>query len=242
MNNLDTFFFTILPYVAFAVFLVGFIYRYKYKGFQFTSLSSQFLERKKLFWGSVPFHWGVIVVFFGHLTAFLFPRTVLLWNSVPVRLFILEITGFIFGLSMMVGLINLVIRRFSNSRLRMVMNNMDVVVYVLLLLQTFTGLWIAYNFRWGSSWFSSILAPYLYSIFKLNPDISVVSTMPFMIKLHIIGAFSIIGIIPFTRLVHFFVYPLNYLWRPFQQVRWYWEKKVIRRPGAGWTFTKPKNN
>lgn len=242
MNSLNTFIFIGLPYIAFAIFLVGTIYRYKNKGFQVSSLSSQFLERKKLFWGSVPFHWGVIFVFFGHLIAFLFPRSILLWNSVPVRLFILEISAFIFGLSMLVGLINLIIRRFSNSRLLMVMNNMDVVVYILLLLQTITGLWIAYNFRWGSSWFSTILAPYLYSIFKLNPDITVVSTLPFLVKLHIIGAFSVISIIPFSRLMHFLVYPLNYAWRPFQQVKWYWEKKLIRRPGAGWTFTRPKNN
>ena len=44
MNALDNFFLIALPYMALAVFLVGSIYRYTYKGLQFSSLSSQFLE------------------------------------------------------------------------------------------------------------------------------------------------------------------------------------------------------
>ena len=58
--------FVALPYVALAIFLVGSIYRYLYKGFKVSSLSSQFLEGRKLFFGSQPFHWGLFFLFFGH--------------------------------------------------------------------------------------------------------------------------------------------------------------------------------
>ncbi|MBW2404584.1 MAG: respiratory nitrate reductase subunit gamma [Deltaproteobacteria bacterium] len=74
------------PYVAGIVFLVGVTYRYRQTGFTVSSLSSQFLEGDKLFWGAVPFHLGLMVVFFGHLLAFLLPSATLAWNSVPVRL------------------------------------------------------------------------------------------------------------------------------------------------------------
>ena len=40
MNAFDNFFFILLPYIALAVFLVGSIYRFTYKGFQFSSLFS----------------------------------------------------------------------------------------------------------------------------------------------------------------------------------------------------------
>lgn len=242
MDALNNLFFIALPYVALAIFIIGSTYRYKNNGFQFSSLSSQFLEGRKLFWGTIPFHWGVSFLFVGHLIAFLFPREVLLWNSQPVRLIIIEVSAFIFGISMLVGLVNLIIRRYTNPRLTIVMNRMDAVVYALLLLQTISGLWIAYNFRWGTSWFSTLLTPYLYSIFYLQPEIAAVSVLPFMVKLHIIGAFVIIGVIPFSRLVHFLVPPINYLWRPYQQVRWYWERTRIRLPRFGWTVHRPKNN
>lgn len=241
MTYLDNFLLIALPYIALAVFLIGTIYRYTNRKFQFSSLSSQFLEGRKLFYGSVPFHWGVLFIFLGHLIAFTIPRAVLAWNSQPLRLMILEITAFIFGISMLVGLINLAIRRLTTPRLKPVTNKMDIVIYALLILQTFAGLWIAYNFRWGSSWFSTLLTPYLYSIFRLDPDISAVSLLPWPVKLHIAGAYIIIGIIPFSRLVHLLVLPLNYLWRPYQQVMWYWNKKKVRNDKTPWSLQRPKN-
>lgn len=241
MNYFDNFFLIVLPYIALVVLLIGSIYRYTNRKFQVSSLSSQFLEGRKLFYGSVPFHWGMLFVFTGHLIAVSVPSAVLAWNSQPLRLMILEVTAFIFGISMLVGLINLVIRRFTTPRLNTVTNNMDFVLYLLLLLQTIAGLWIAYNFRWGSSWFSTLLTPYIYSIFTLSPDITAVALLPWTVKFHIVTAYIIVGIIPFSRLMHMLVLPLNYLWRPYQQVRWYWDKKKVRNPRTAWSLHRPKN-
>jgi nitrate reductase gamma subunit len=47
------------------------------------------------------------------------------------------------------------------------------------------------------------------------------STLPDAVKFHIVLAFSIIAIAPFTRLVHILVVPNPYLWRRPQVVRWY---------------------
>ncbi len=241
MNYIDNFILVVLPYLALTLLIVGSVYRYRYRKFQVSSLSSQFLEGRQLFYGSVPFHWGILFIFCGHLIAFTFPNSVLAWNSQPLRLMILEITAFIFGISMLVGLINLFIRRYTSPRLKPVTNSMDLVIYILLILQTFAGLWIAYNFRWGSSWFSTLLTPYLYSIFKFQPDITAVALLPWTVKLHITGAYLIIGILPFSRLIHMLVLPLNYLWRPYQQVMWNWNKRKVRDVKTPWSLHRPKN-
>ncbi|MBI3141686.1 MAG: respiratory nitrate reductase subunit gamma [Bacteroidetes bacterium] len=239
---LDNFFLIGLPYLALTVFLVGSIWRYRSTKFKYSSLSSQFLEGKQLFWGSVPFHMGMLVVFLGHLSALLIPRGVLLWNSHPLRLIALEVTGFIFGLAILIGLGNLIYRRLTNPRIKVVTNNMDWIILSLLTLQVITGLWVAYNFRWGSSWFASVLTPYVYSIFKLQPDISAVSALPWVIKLHIVGAYTVVVLIPFSRLVHFLVVPINYIWRPYQQVMWNWDRKSVRSTSTAWSIKRPKNN
>jgi len=242
MNTLNNFLFIAIPYTALIVFLVGSIYRYRQVKFSVSSLSSQFLEGRKLFWGVVPFHIGILVLFFGHLIAFLFPKTTLLWNSQPVRLIILEVSAFSFGICVLVGLVALFVRRISNARVRRVTNGMDLFVESLLLAQVVLGLWIAFGYRWGSSWFAADLTPYLWSIFKLNPEIGAVSAMPWVIKLHIVGAFLLVLIIPFSRLVHFLVAPLHYIWRPYQVVIWNWNRKKVRHPQTVWTQTQPKNN
>ncbi len=242
MNSLDLFFFSAYPYVAIFVFLVGVVYRYKEKGYKLTSLSAQFLEGKQGFWGTVPFHWGILMVFLGHLVAFLFPKSVLTWNSDPARLIIHEGLAFTFAVALTVGLVGLIIRRLTNPRLKVVTTRMDLFVEFFLLAQVLLGCWIALGYRWGSSWFAADLSPYLWSILKFNPQPEAVIAMPLVIKAHIVGAFSIILIFPFTRLVHILVAPFHYLWRPYQVVIWYWDRKRIRDADTAWSEARPRNN
>ena len=238
----NNFFFIGLPYAALFVVIVGTVFRYLNFGFKVSSLSSQFLETKELFYGSRPFHWGLLFLFFGHLVAFLFPRSVLLWDSVPIRLLILEIVALGFGITALFGLFMLIIRRLKHKRLIVVTNKMDIVVYVLLAVQIISGLWVAYFFRWGSSWFAGTITPYLKSIFLFNPDIAAVSAMPLAVKIHIISAFTLIGIIPSTRFMHFLVYPFAYIWRPYQYVIWNWDRKKIRSSKKLVNGVRSKNN
>ncbi|MBW7888278.1 MAG: respiratory nitrate reductase subunit gamma [Bacteroidetes bacterium] len=242
MTAYNNFFFIGLPYIAFVIFFVGSIYRYRSRKFTYSSLSSQFFETRKLYWGSLPFHWGIVFLFFGHLTAFSLPESVLLWNQHPARLAVLEISAFVFALLTLVGLSNLFYRRMTNPKVRIVTSTMDIILEILLLIQIILGLWVAYGYRWGSSWFSIILTPYLHSIFLFEPKADAVFALPLAIQLHIITGFLIIMIVPFTRLVHFLVYPLSYLWRPYQKVIWNWDRKKIRNASSPWTIFKPKNN
>ena len=234
--------FTIFPYVAFAIFLLGSIYRYTKKGFKVSSLSTQFLEGKKLFWGSQPFHWGLIVLFFGHLIAFLFPSAVMAWNGQPVRLLILEISSFAFGVLALIGLVLLIKRRLSSKTLLVVSNKMDMVVYTILLTQIISGLGVAFFLRWGSSWFASVLTPYLRSIFSFSPEIGAISEAPPWVQVHVLSAFAIIAIIPFTRFMHFLVAPIDYLWRRYQLVIWNWNRKAIRQSTRHTFGKKPRNH
>lgn len=225
---LNIIFFIVLPYVALFTFFLISILRYTRTAFTYSSLSSQFLENKIHFWALVPFHFGIIFIFFGHLVAWLFPAQILAWNSVPIRLYILEVSAFIGGIFTLVGLINIVIRRVTDSKARIVTSTADWVVISMLIIQVFSGLYTAIFHSWGSSWFASSASPYLWSIFTFMPDISFISAMPFMVKLHIIGASLIVLFFPFTRLVHVLVVPNHYLWRSPIVVRWYWDRKKIR--------------
>lgn len=242
MNALNAFLFVGLPYAAVVVCVAGTIYRYRRRGFTVSSLSSQFLEGKSLFWGTVPFHVGILVVFLGHLTAFLLPGATLAWNSAPVRLIILEVTAFTFGVTVLVGLVALMVRRLTNPRIAAVTTWADLALEVLLLAQVVFGLWIAVGYRWGSSWFSADLTPYLWSLVIFRPDTAAVFALPWVIKAHVVGAFFILLAFPFTRLMHVLVPPLHYIVRPYQQVIWNWDRRKIRNPGMPWSLTRPRNN
>src|SRR3990172_2729679 len=55
---------------------------------------------------------------------------------------------------------------------------------------------------WGSAWYVQTAAPYFVSLFTLSPKVEYMTALPLLSKLHAIGAFVMVGIFPFTRLVH----------------------------------------
>lgn len=216
----DVLLFGALPYVAMVLFLVVSIQRYRKDPFTFSSLSSQFLETRKLFWGSVPFHVGILALFFGHLLGFLLPRQLMLWNRVPLRLFVFEASGLVAAFLTLLGLVGLMLRRVSNARLRVNTTPADLAVYALLSFQIATGLWVALGLRWGSAWYTQAVVPYLRSLFMFQPEVQRMVELPLAARLHVAGAFVLFAVFSWTRLVHVLVAPVPYLWRPLQVVIW----------------------
>ena len=231
LHYLDQFLFVALPYLAFAVFFIGTIQRYRMQSFTYSSLSSQLLENKQHFWGMVPFHYGILTVLAGHVVAFCIPRAVLAWNARPLRLYVLEVSALICGMLAFVGLMAAIIRRIRYGKVRIVTSKPDWIVFGMLLFQIFSGIYVAIFVGWGSSWFAAAATPYLRSLLVFNPDIGYLSQMPWMVRLHIINAFLLVAFFPFTRLVHILVVPNMYLWRKPQVVRWNWNRSRMRSQG-----------
>lgn|SRR5574341_382744 len=233
---LDNLLYIIFPYAAVTLAVVVTIQRFFKRGFTYSSLSSQFLESDELFYGSVPWHIGILIVLAGHLIGFAIPQQVLWWNGVPARLYLLEITGLLFGLLALVGIVSLIIRRITSARIRAVTSIMDIVVLLVLLIQVVLGVYVALFYRWGSSWYATSAVPYLRSLFLLQPDLKMIAPLPTAVKTHMFNAFVFLAILPFSRLVHMLVVPVHYLWRPYQIVIWNWDRRLDRRHGA----PKPK--
>lgn len=216
----DTVLFAVFPYVAVVVATVLGVYRYRSNRFSYSSFSSQFLENRTLFWGSVPWHYGVLLILSAHVLAFLFPA---LWAdllSERIRLYVLEVSGLALALMTVVGLTVLIVRRLRSPRVFVVTSVADWLLLATLLTQVALGFWIALVYRWGSSWYLHTAVPWLQSLLVFNPQIQYVTALPLLVKLHMLIGFLLILLFPFTRLVHVVVYPLTYLWRPLQVVIW----------------------
>lgn len=216
----NTLLFVIFPYVALFTAAIVTIYRSVYRPFSISSLSSQLLERQQLFWGSIPFHWGVTIILTGHLVAIFIPQSIVLWNAHPLRLYLLELSGIGLGLWATVGMTVLLWRRLTHPRVQAVSTPMDYVVIALILVSLVTGVIIASYYRWGSYWFTGIFTPYVWSILTFRPNAALLIPLPFTIKLHVFNFFLLTMAFAFSRLVHILAWPLGYLWRPWQIVIW----------------------
>ena len=210
--------FVVVPYAALILMVVVTIARWRLHTFTVSSLSSQLLESRRLYWGSVSFHWGLTLVLLGHLAALAVPGSFEIWNGGSVRRLILEVTGLALGLLALFGVVTLILRRIQVPRIRAVTSKMDAVVLGLLFVQIATGVWIALGYRWGSYWGTAVFVPYMRGLLALSPRPELIETLPVILKTHVLAFFAFMALLPFSRLVHIFTLPLNYLTRPWQKV------------------------
>jgi len=221
----DRLFFVALPYVSLLTFVLMTIYRCWAKTFSPATSACEFLQNKQHLRAVVPFRYGVLIVAFGHLLVFLVPQGILWWNGHLVRLYILEVSALAFGLLTLASMVGLVIQLFTSSNVRVVTSVIDWILYVMLFMQVLTGVCVAVFYPWGSTWFASLVSPYLWSIIRLSPDISFMAQMPLLVKCHIVLAFIIIGFVPLSRLVPILVIPNSCIRCVPRVVRWFGRKR-----------------
>ena len=213
----DVFLFAAFPYLAFALAVGGAVYRHRTMPQTVTARSSQLLEGKLLFWGSVPWHHAILAILAAHLGATLFPETWARLLGSPARLFVLEVTGLALGGLAVLGIVLLLVRRLGLPRST---TAMDWVVLLGLADQAASGVYVAFALRWGSAWYLDTAAPWLASLVRLSPQIDRMAVLPFAVKLHAVNAFVLLALMPLSRLVHVTTIPVSYLWRPPQLVVW----------------------
>lgn len=225
------FLFGAFPYAAILLGVGAGVYRYFSDRFSYTSHSTQFLENRWLFWGSVPWHYGILIILLAHILAALFPGAWGLLIGTPTRLFLVEATGFSLGLLALFGCAALLVRRMFRPRLLAITKVTDWILLLVLLLQVASGVYIAWKFRWGSAWYLHTAVPWLGSLFRLRPDTDYVAMLPAIVKFHLVNAFVLVAILPFTRLVHLFTIPVSYVWRP--HLLFFWNRKRPFPAGSG---------
>ena len=217
----DLILFGVFPYVAVALAVAVGSYRYVIDRYSWSSHSSQFLESRMLFWGSVPWHYAILLILLAHLLAVIFPGSWGVLLGRPVRLYFLEVSGLALGLCTVIAIVLLIARRLADARLAAVTTRIDWLVLVLLLLQVATGVYIAFTLRWGAVWYVHTATPWLRSLLSFQPEVQYLAVLPLVVKVHAFNAFLLVALLPFSRLVHALSVPLGYLVRPYQVVVWY---------------------
>lgn len=216
----ETMAFVVFPYVAVALAVIATPIRYYRDRFSYSSFSSEFLQRDGLLWGSVAWHYGVILILLAHLLALVLPGPWGVLISEPMRLYVLELIGLALALGTILGMVLLIARRLMLPRIKAVTTWLDWLLLVVLLAQVSLGFWVALFYRWGSDWYLHTAVPWLMSLVTLNPQTQYVSSLPLVVQIHMLGGFVLVALFPFTRLVHMITFPLTYLWRPYQVVLW----------------------
>lgn len=214
--------FGIYPYIALAVLAVGSVIRYDREPYSWRAGSSQLLRRKQLMIGSVLFHVGVLVIFFGHLGGLLTPIWVFdaLGISHGAKQLLAIIAGGIAGVMAIVGATLLIHRRFFDPRVRAASTFSDNMIIVLLWVQLALGLaTIPLSAAHLDGGEMVKFMTWAQGIFTFRGEAAgYITDVHWIFKLHLALGLTILLLFPFTRLVHMLSAPVRYIWRPGYQV------------------------
>lgn len=209
----------VLPYMSITLFVAGHIWRYRRDQFGWTCRSSQLLESRLLAWGSNLFHYGALAAIAGHIVGILVPTDVTTTVGVTENGYHLLSAGAgtAAGLCCLVGLLILIYRRAAIPRVRRTTSYVDIAVYALLaaiivlgILDTFVKgvLGGGYNYRATVGvWFRGIF------LLHLHPEL--MASAPLLYQAHAATAWLLFALWPFSRLVHVWSVPVQYLGRPY---------------------------
>jgi nitrate reductase gamma subunit len=215
---MDTFLWVIVPYICLTVFVVGHYWRYRYDKFGWTTRSSQLYEDRLLRWGSPLFHFGILVVFLGHVMGLGVPKswTEALGISEDLYHLMAVTLGAVAGFATVVGLAILIYRRRTVGPVFSATTVMDKVMYAVLATVILLGLWntVAANI-FGSFDYRESVSIWFRGIFRFSLHPELMADAPLSFQLHGLVAMLLFALWPFTRLVHVFSAPLGYLTRPY---------------------------
>jgi nitrate reductase gamma subunit len=201
-------------YLSIFLFLSGLVYRFR-RPVTISSLSSQLLEQKKLYWGAIAWHWGILAAAGAHVANFFFPSFMVSFEATWLGFGASHVLGVTFGALVVVGMAILMWRRVSEPRLRRVTTLMDAVVVSLLLAQVAMGMGVRIGlFDAYATWFPTTIVPYFVSVLTFHPRPHLIGTLPALAQAHIFVAFLLLALLPFSRLIHIVTVPLTYLTRP----------------------------
>lgn len=215
---IEHFIFGVLPYIALTILFLGSVARYETEPFTWKTSSSQLLRRKQLILGSILFHVGIIIIFFGHLIGMLTPIEFFhaLHISHGFKQAAAIIVGGIAGVMTLVGGLMLLHRRFADPRIRATSTFADDAILVLLVAQVVIGLGtilVSMHHLDGGEMVKFM--DWARAIFTLRMDgWRIVADVHWIFKLHILMGLTIFILFPFTRLVHMisgFAAPFRYL-------------------------------
>lgn len=219
---MHNFIFGIYPYIAITVMILGSIIRYDADPFSWKSKSSQILRRRQFVIGSVLFHVGVLVIFFGHLVGLLTPVAVFdaMGISHGAKQILAMAAGGIAGVMALVGGGMLLHRRLTDPRVRAHSSLADNGILILLVAQLVLGLLtILVSAQHLDGHEMLLLMSWAQGIVYFQAGAAEhIADVHWLFKLHIFLGLTIFLLFPFTRLVHMISVPVRYLWRPGYQI------------------------
>ncbi len=202
----------VYPYLCVLLFLAVPVFRMVYRPFGFSTRASGLFNRDVLGLASLCLHWGLFLLFAGHVAGYLGG---LMGAKGAITFFFWS--GLIGGIFALFGSILALLRRHIVPEVKAMSQWDDFVVHWFLIGIIGLGLYqvivdrifgVAYT---ASAWMASVA--------HMSPQPELMASASLISKLHVFLALTFFAVFPFTKLVHLWTFPVNYFVRPYLSMR-----------------------
>lgn len=210
------FFYGVLPYIALTIFIGGTIVRYTVSERNWTTKSSEFLDKKSLKWANPIFHLGLLMALGGHFIGILVPKFVTEAAGTDEATYhMIALAGGIPAAALFLGGFLWLMKRrfFGSARMQVNTSGTDRLLYLLLLLALVSGTTATITNIPGGFDYRESISPWFRSVLMLSPDVSLMKDVPAIFQFHMFTWMMVAIVFPFSRLVHCLSLPFEYLMR-----------------------------
>lgn len=216
MAALDLLLYVALPYVSLVLFFGVPLYRRRTEdvAWDWTTRASGLFDNRGIGLASLFLHWGLLLVFAGHLLGFVGG-----WFGESSLIDLFYWVGAIGGVAALFGSTLALYRRVVSPRMRAMSTPQDYVIHLLLIGILGTALYE--SIAVGVFGLSATIGKWFISLFLLSPNVEAVANAPLPLRIHVVLTMVFWAYFPFTKLVHLWSAPLGYLVRPYISTRRY---------------------
>ena len=209
---MNEFLWGVYPYLCIVLFFVVPIFRMAFRPFSWSTRASGLFSQPSLRVASLLLHWGLLLVLLGHLAG-LFGG--LLGSEGSIRFFFWS--GLVGGAMVLIGSVVALFRRIIVPEVRAMSQADDYGVHLFIIPIVALALYQVIAHRiFGISYTA---ASWTASLWTLSPQPELMASASLITKLHVFFALTFFAYFPFTKLVHVWTFPINYLVRPYQSMR-----------------------
>jgi nitrate reductase gamma subunit len=204
---MNDFLWGVYPYLCIILFFAVPVIRMITRPFSWSTRASSMFGRRLLGVASLLLHWGLFLVLAGHLAGLIGG---VLGSEGAIAFFYWS--GLVGGFMVLAGSVTALYRRVTSPSVRAMSQPDDYIVHLFIIAIVGLALYQVIVHRiFGVAYTASSWAA---SLWTLHPQPGLMASVSLITKLHILLALTFFAYFPFTKLVHFWTFPINYFVRP----------------------------
>jgi nitrate reductase gamma subunit len=185
-----------LPYIALEIFAIGFIVALKF-GHAKALVSEVLPHTRENDFSFYCIRWGIFPILGIFIVATILPGIITWWIAHYARLILLQVVLMALALTAAVSAFQMAFNYVKCSECKMQRSWWNALFLVLLGAHLLASITMNFLYGWEISWFTTLAAPYLWSVLTFEPNLTLIESLPALLQFYLVQGCFVFAVAPF---------------------------------------------